>query len=124
MIQETDIETIRLSQNSSHEGAHTKDQRVVKEFLVENWRLKWTRLSQVLIEFSKIKSYKKTVEPLLEDEHKAQRKNSRLERGYNDNFFSDEKALNMMVSITVKSDRIWAVNEKEANRRGGKKPAR
>ena len=29
-----------------------RNQRVVKGFLAENWRLKWTCLSQVLIEFS------------------------------------------------------------------------
>ena len=30
MICETDIATIRLSQNCSHEGTHTKDQKKIK----------------------------------------------------------------------------------------------
>ena len=30
-----------------------ESQRVVKGFLAENWRLKWTCLSQVLVEFSR-----------------------------------------------------------------------
>ena len=36
------IETICLSQNSSHEGSHTKDQKKIKGLLEENCRLKWT----------------------------------------------------------------------------------
>ena len=91
------IETIRLSQNSLHEGSHTKeDQRAVKGFLANNWHLKWTCLSQVLIEFSgKILNRsptKETVEPLLKDEHKARREKIRHldekkvpERKYNEN---------------------------------------
>ena len=31
MILETNIETTHLSQNSSHQGSHTKDQKKIKE---------------------------------------------------------------------------------------------
>ena len=46
------INTIHLSQNSSLEDSHTKSQKKIKEISCKKWYLKWTCLSQMLIEFS------------------------------------------------------------------------
>ena len=74
----------------------------------------------------KMKLYKKTVEPLLKDEHKAQRKKfanwARKQFRKKDTtrriLFSDEKMFGIYNS---ENDRIWVVNREEANRRDGKK---
>ena len=76
-----------------------------------------------------MKPYKRTVEPLLKDEHKAQRKKfgnwERKKVPERDDamriLFSDEKMFNLVGSYNSESDRIWAVNREEANRRDRKK---
>ena len=79
----------------------------------------------------KMKPYKKTVEPLLKDEHKAQRKKfanwARKKLRKEDTMrilFSNEKMFDLGSIYNSENDRIWAVNREEANRRGGKKTAR
>ena len=67
-----------------------------------------------------MKSYRKVVEPLLKDEHQAQWKKV-PEQGYNANPFSDGKIFDLDHIYNNQSDRIWAVNREETNRRGGKK---
>ena len=78
-----------------------------------------------------MKHYKKTVEPLLKDEHKAQRKKfanwARKEFRKEDTIrilFSDEKMFDLDGIYNSQNDRIWAVNREETNRRGGKKQQR
>ena len=91
-----------------------ENRKAVKGFLAENWRLKWAcRLSQMLIEFSekilKRSPTKKTVEPLLKDEHKAQRKKfanwarKKFQKEHTMRiFFLMKKCLILTISITVK----------------------
>ena len=75
-----------------------------------------------------MKPYKKTVEPQLKDEHKAQqkkfanwaRKKFRKEEIMRI-LFSDEKLFDLDGIYNSENDRIWAVNREEANRRGGTK---
>ena len=75
-----------------------------------------------------MKPYKITVEPLLKDEHKAQRKKfvnwARKKFQKEDTMrilFSDEKMFAFDGIYNSQNDDIWAVNREEANRRGGKK---
>ena len=75
-----------------------------------------------------MKPYKKTVEPLLKDEHKAQRKkfaNWARKKFRKEEImrivFSDEKMFDLDGIYNSENDRIWAVNREEANRRGGTK---
>ena len=95
---------------------------MVKGFLAENWRLKWTcHLSQVLKEFSgKILKNEALQEPLLKDEHKAQRKNSPIRReksSWTENTMrkriSDEKIFDLDGIYNSQNDRIWTVNREE-----------
>ena len=44
--------TVRTKANIQKIKRSKENQSVVKEVLAENWRLKWTYVSQVLIEFS------------------------------------------------------------------------
>ena len=74
-----------------------------------------------------MKPYKKTVELLLKDEHKAQRKHfanwARKKFRKEDTMrilFFDEKMFDLDGIYNSQNDRIWAVNREEANRRGGK----
>ena len=107
---------------------------MVKEVLAENFGLKWTCLSQVLTEFSGKflnEALQNTVELLLKDEHKAQRKkfaNWVRKKFWKEDImtilFSDEKTFDLDDIYSSQNDRIWAANRKEANRRGGKKRAR
>ena len=78
-----------------------------------------------------MKPYKKTVELLLKDEHKAQCKNfanwARKEFWKEDIMrilFYDEKMFDLDGIYNSQNDRIWAVNRVEANWRGGKKQQR
>ena len=77
-----------------------------------------------------MKPYKKTVEPLLKDEHKAQWKkfdNSARKKFWKEDtmriVFSDEKMFDLDGIYNSENDRIWTANREEANRRGGKKTA-
>ena len=77
-----------------------------------------------------MKLYKTTVELLLKDEHKAQRKKIRQLGGkkfWKEDtmriLFFDEKMFDLDGIYNSQNDRIWAVNREEANRRGGKKTA-
>ena len=74
-----------------------------------------------------MKPYKKTVEPLLKDEHKAQRKKfvnwARKKFRKEDTMrilFSDEKMFDLDGIYNSENDCIWAVNREEAYR-GGRK---
>ena len=75
-----------------------------------------------------MKPYKKIVESLLKDEHKAQQKKfvnwARKKFRKEDTMrilFSDEKLFELDGIYNSESDRIWTVNNREeANRRGGK----
>ena len=78
----------------------------------------------------KMKPYKVTVEPILKDEHKTQRKKfaiwARKNLSKEDTMrilFSDEKMFDVDGICTNQNDRIWAVNREEANRRSRKKTA-
>ena len=75
----------------------------------------------------KLKPYKITVEPLLKDEHKAQRK--KFANGARKKFrkedtmrilFSNEKMFDLDGIYDSKNDRVWAVNREKANRRSRK----
>ena len=75
-----------------------------------------------------MKPYKKPVEPLLKDEHKAQRKkfaNWERKKFWKEDtmtiLFSNEKTFDLDGIYNSENDRIWAVNREEANRRDGKK---
>ena len=75
------IETIRLPQNSLYEGNHTKDQKQInggKRISCRKLALEMDMSSlsalRILRKDLKMKPYKITVEPLLKDKHKAQRK--------------------------------------------------
>ena len=79
----------------------------------------------------KMKPYKKTVEPLLKDEHKAQRKkftNWARKKFRKENtiriLFFDEKIFDLDGIYNSQNGRIWTVNREEVNRRGGEKKAR
>ena len=78
-----------------------------------------------------MKPYKKTVEPLLKDEHKAQRKKlanwARKKFRKEDTMrilFSDEKMFDHDGICNSQNGRIWAVYREETNQRGGKKQQR
>ena len=75
-----------------------------------------------------MKLCKKTLEPLLKDEHKAQRKKfancSRKKFRKERILFSDETMFDLDGIYNSENDRIWAVNREEANRRGGKTAAK
>ena len=73
-----------------------------------------------------MKPYKKPVELLLKDEHKAQRKKfanwARKKFRKKDTMrilFSDEKMFDLDGIYNSENDRIWTVNREEANQRGG-----
>ena len=75
-----------------------------------------------------MKPYKKTVEPLLKDEHKKlsgkkfanwARKKFRKEDTMRI-LFSDGKMFDLDGIYNSENDRMWAVNREEANQRGGK----
>ena len=102
-------------------------------------RISWRKLAlEIDMSFSsayrilrkdlKMKPYKKTVEPLVKDEHKAQRKKfanwTRKKFRKEDTMrilFSDGKMFDLDGIYNSENDRIWAVNREEANRRGVKK---
>ena len=82
---------------------------------------------RILSKDLKMKLYKITVELLLKDEHKTQRKKIRQldekkvpKRRYNENLFSDEKRFDLDSVYHSENDRIWSVNREEANWSGGK----
>ena len=73
----------------------------------------------------KMKFYKITVEPLLNDEHKAQRKkfaNWARQKFRKEDImriiFSDEKTFDLDGTYNSQNDCIWTINREEANRRG------
>ena len=75
-----------------------------------------------------MKPYKVTVEPLLKDEHKFQRKKcanwARNKFRKEDTvtiLFSDKTVFDLDGIYNGENDCIWAVNRKEPNRRGEKK---
>ena len=72
----------------------------------------------------KMKPYKITVEPLLKDEHEAQRKkfiNWERKKFRKEEtmriLFSDEKMFDLDGIYISENDRIWTINREEANRR-------
>lgn len=78
-----------------------------------------------------LRSYKKTVEPLLTDEHKEKRK--KFANWVRTNFrkedtmkilFSDEKMFDIDGIYNSQNDRVWAVDRAEADRKGGVKQKR
>ena len=78
-----------------------------------------------------MKPHKKTVEPLLKDEYKAQQEkfaNWERKKFWKEDtmriLFSDEKMFDLEGIYNSQNDCIWAVNRKEANWRGGKKQQR
>ena len=91
----------------------------------------FSRAYRILKKELKMKPYKKTVEPLLTDEHKAQRRKfanwARKKFWKEDTMripFSDEKMFDLDGIYNSENNRIWAVNREEANRRSGKKQQR
>ena len=68
-----------------------------------------------------MKPFKRTVEPLLKDKHKAQRKKfanrtrKSSERRYNENTFSHEKMFDLDDVCNNQNDRLWAFNREETN---------
>ena len=134
------IETIRLSQNSSHEGDYSKkeNQTAVKGFLTENCRLKSTCLSQLLRQFSgkilKWRPTKKRKELLnhywtmsikligknspIGDEKSSEK---RIKWQF---FFLMKKCLILTGSLRVKMIVYGPVKREETNWRDGKKQQR
>ena len=105
-------------------------------------RISWRKLAlemdmsflsayRILRKDLKMKPYKKTVEPLLKDEHKAQwkkftnwaRKKFRKEETMTI-LLLDEKTFDLDGIYNSQNDRIWAVNREEINWRDGKKTVR
>ena len=83
---------------------------------------------RILEEDLKMKLYKKTVEPLLKDEHKVQQKefaNWARKKFWKEDttriLFSDEKMFDLDGIDNSENDRIWAVNKEKANQRGRKR---
>ena len=111
--------------------------RKIKRKSKDGKRISWRKLAlemdmsfsnayRILRKDLKMKPYKKTVESLLKDEHKAQRK--KFSNWVGKKFrkedtmrilFSDEKRLDLDGIYNGENDRIWAVNREEANLRAG-----
>ena len=68
-----------------------------------------------------MKPYKITIESLLKNEHKVQRKIGREKKDTMRILYSDEKMFDLDSIYNSENDRIWIVNREEANRRDGKK---
>jgi len=78
-----------------------------------------------------LKAYKKQIEPLLTDEHKAKRKTfanwARKKFRKEDTMkilFSDEKMFDLDGIYNSQNDRIWAVDRADADKKGGVKQKR
>ena len=139
MIRETGA--IDLSKPSAcHRTVHTKAVvQKIKRKAKNGKRISWRKLAlemdmsfssahRILRKDLKMKPYKKTVEPLLKDEHKVQRKKFAnwarkkfLKEDTMRILFSDEKIFDLGDIYNCENDRIWTVNREEANLRGGKK---
>ena len=138
MIRETDA-TGLSKPPACHRTVHTKAAiQKIKRKSKDGVRISWRKLAlemdmsfssayRILRKDLKIKPYKKTVEPLLKDEHKAQRKKfanwTRKKFRKEDTMrilFSDEKMFDLDGIDNSVNDRIWTVNREEANRRGEK----
>ena len=126
---------IHLSKSSTcHRTVHTKVPiQKIKRKSKGRKRISWRKLAlEMDMSFSnayrifrkdlKMKPYKRTVESLLKDEHKAQRKKftnwARKKFRKEDTmriFFSDEKMFDLDGIYNSQNDRIWVINREEAN---------
>ena len=99
-----------------------------RKLTLETGMLSFSSTCRILRKDLKMKPYKITVEPLLKDEHKAQRKKfgnwTRKMFRKEDTMrilFSDENMFDRDGIYNSENDRIWVVNKEEANRRDKKK---
>ena len=139
MIRETGAIDL-LKPSACHRTVHTKavvqkikrkaknGKRISCRKLAFEMDMSFSSAYRILRKDLKMKPYKKTVEPLLKDEHKVQRKKfanwGRKKFRRKDKlriFFSDEKIFDLDGICNGQNDRIWVVNWEEADRRGGKK---
>ena len=104
------VRTKAAIQKTKRKSKHGK--RICCRKLALEMDMSFSSAYRILRKDLKMKPYKKTVEPLLKDEHKAQRKKfanwtrKKFRKEYNENPFSDEKMFDLDGIYNSQNDRI------------------
>lgn len=134
-----EIGSIKLSKSPGHprsvrtkevikkvKGLLKQKKRVTTRKLASELAISKTTMSRILKNDLRLKCYKKIIQPLLSNAHKAKRikfgnwaRNHYRKSDTMRILFSDEKMFDLNGAYNSQNDRIWAVNRVEASKKGG-----